>query len=267
MTAATIAKSAGRSRRARRPQKAARPDRAVVLVLLEQQRRDEEAREHEEQVDAEVPAARPREVEVVGEHREDREGAEPVERGEAPPPDGPAGHRARAAASADGVVEGQRRPRRASPGTGAGSGGRDVGGASARNDVAIDELEHLVAHAPAHGRPARRRRAAAGCGRRRSDELGVVTVCGAVGEERLDDRSPRRDSRRVRPRAPARRTPRAAGPRSPLARRATPPAPHPPVAATPSLDGMLGPRGRPRRRSRRARSRRAPRPARCAGRR
>ena len=102
MTAVTIAKSAGSSRRARRPQNAAEADGPVVLVLLEQERGDEEARQHEEQVDAEVPAPRPGEVEVVREDREDRERPQSVERGEPPPPDGPARHRARAAASAAG---------------------------------------------------------------------------------------------------------------------------------------------------------------------
>jgi hypothetical protein len=47
-----------------------------VRLLLEQQRRDQEAREDEEQVDAEQPGRREREVRgVVEDDRGDRDGA------------------------------------------------------------------------------------------------------------------------------------------------------------------------------------------------
>ena len=55
-----------------------------VGPLRDQQRRDQEAAQDEERVDAEVAADRPRLTGVVEEHRGDREGADPVERGLVP---------------------------------------------------------------------------------------------------------------------------------------------------------------------------------------
>jgi hypothetical protein len=58
------------------PVEGAESDGAGVRLLLEQQRRDQEAREDEEQVDAEEPGRREREVRgVVEDDRGDREGA------------------------------------------------------------------------------------------------------------------------------------------------------------------------------------------------
>ena len=57
-------------------------------MLLEQQRGDEETREHEEQVDAEVPAPRPPQLQVVADDGEDGQCAKPVEGGEVMPGDG-----------------------------------------------------------------------------------------------------------------------------------------------------------------------------------
>ena len=64
---------------------APRPERPQVDALrgppfAEQQARDQEAAEDEERVDAEVAAARPRDVAVVEQDRDDGEGAQPVER-------------------------------------------------------------------------------------------------------------------------------------------------------------------------------------------
>ena len=58
-------------------------DRATRGVLLEEQRRDEEPAEHEEEVDAEVPAGQ-RPCCVVEQHGGDRHGAQSVERGSVP---------------------------------------------------------------------------------------------------------------------------------------------------------------------------------------
>jgi hypothetical protein len=51
------------------------------LPLREQQARDQEAAEDEERVDAQVPAARPRDVTVVEKDGRDCSGTQPVERG------------------------------------------------------------------------------------------------------------------------------------------------------------------------------------------
>ncbi len=69
--------TAGNRRRNRRPQNASESDAAVVGVA-QQQRRDEEAGQGEEQVDAEEPALQVAGVEQ--EHGDDRGGAQTVER-------------------------------------------------------------------------------------------------------------------------------------------------------------------------------------------
>ena len=48
--------------------------RPVLDPLLEQESGDEETRQHEEQVDPEVAARRPAELEVVRHHADDRHG-------------------------------------------------------------------------------------------------------------------------------------------------------------------------------------------------
>ena len=77
--------SAGSSRRARRTQNALQVDARLGRAhSRDQQRGDEEAAQHEEGVDAEVAADRPRLAGVVEEHGRDREGPDAVERGLVP---------------------------------------------------------------------------------------------------------------------------------------------------------------------------------------
>jgi hypothetical protein len=54
----------------------------VALPFGEQQGRDEEAREHEERVDAQVAAGEPTDAGVVQQDRDDRDRAKAVERGQ-----------------------------------------------------------------------------------------------------------------------------------------------------------------------------------------
>ena len=68
----TTRNSAGRSRLARRPQKAARLMRPDRDPLLEQERRDEEPGEDEEEIDTEIATRRPPELEVVGDDADAR---------------------------------------------------------------------------------------------------------------------------------------------------------------------------------------------------
>ena len=83
--------------RGEQPPGAAHPERLQVDAspprpLGDEQRGDEEAAQHEERVDAEEPADRPRLTGVVEEHGRDREGPDAVERGlvaEAPRRSGP----------------------------------------------------------------------------------------------------------------------------------------------------------------------------------
>ena len=63
-------------------------DAARAHPLLEQQRGDEESGEDEEQVDAEVAARGPTELEVVGDHGGHRHTAQARERGQLPARDG-----------------------------------------------------------------------------------------------------------------------------------------------------------------------------------
>ena len=80
-TAMSTRNNAGRRRRARRAQNAAKLDAPAAGPLDEQQRRDQVAREDEEHVDAEEAALRPVGAEVVREHREHRDRTQPVECG------------------------------------------------------------------------------------------------------------------------------------------------------------------------------------------
>ena len=70
--------SAGTSRRARRVQNSATPD-TPLHHLLQQQRGDQEAAQHEEDVDAEEARAGAGQPEVEGDHRRDRDEAQPVQ--------------------------------------------------------------------------------------------------------------------------------------------------------------------------------------------
>ena len=59
----------------------AEADTTVSRPLADEQRRDQETGKDEERVDAEEPAARPSRVEVIREHRENRERAEAIKGG------------------------------------------------------------------------------------------------------------------------------------------------------------------------------------------
>ena len=63
-------------------------DAAGAAPLLEQQRGDEEARQHEEQIDSEVPTRRPTELEVVRHHPDDGGRAQAVQGRQVLPGDG-----------------------------------------------------------------------------------------------------------------------------------------------------------------------------------
>jgi hypothetical protein len=78
MTTRTSARS---SRRARARPERPDVDAAALPPLVDEERRDEEAAEHEECVDAEEPSRRPAHAGVIEEHAQHGEGPEPVERG------------------------------------------------------------------------------------------------------------------------------------------------------------------------------------------
>jgi hypothetical protein len=59
-------------------------DSPLLPELDQEQRRDEVARQDEERVDPQEPALRPTVSEVVGDHRDDRDGTQAVERGSIP---------------------------------------------------------------------------------------------------------------------------------------------------------------------------------------
>ena len=80
-TDASTTASAGSSRRARRSQNRPRSTRPGTLVLVEQQRRDQEPGHDEEHLDADPPAVHPGEPGVVADHGDDRQGPQPVEAG------------------------------------------------------------------------------------------------------------------------------------------------------------------------------------------
>ena len=85
-TASTITISAGSSRRARRIQKAANAIRPRTAQFVEQQRGDQKSAEHEEDVDTEEPAGNTGDAAVLGKDESNRDGADAVQRGDAPWP-------------------------------------------------------------------------------------------------------------------------------------------------------------------------------------
>ena len=210
-TTTNIVKSAG-SRRARRSQNCRRSDATLPLVLLDQQRRDEEAGHDEEHLDTEEPALEPPSssawysMTAITDtaRRPSRPGMYPIVLAPARP--GRARERGAAPRSSDGgsaVVD-----------TGysfaaAMQQGRDSAGLAGRlrPEVEVDRTRRLVTA----GRPGERRRAA----RRGADEVGRGDA-DPIEQDAGDDRPDQPAQAAV---AAGSRAPRPAGDRAPWSRR------------------------------------------------